>query len=1106
MKTKYAIFFAALLLPIVSTADDTEIYLGYDIDEDSIPPNVLFIIDSSGSMDGIIEVEGGPYDPAVTYDGSCSSSYYYWKADWDDGVPTCDTSNKIRVADYVCDAGITAMASAGLYPGRHSQYRVTDVSEPYWEDPDNNYEETIECQDDFGVHGSGSPPLSHNYPADDVDGGPFIGSEPQAFTYGINYSDPLIVYLANYLNWYHNYRDPADMTRLQIVQSVFTDIMNTTSGINAGLMRFDQDGSGGYFLEAVQALTDTSRATLKTKANAIDHDGNTPLSETLYEAALYFMGGTVDYGDSSDPGTNNPNALSEDDATKYDPPIDFYCQKNVIILLTDGEPIYDYQANAKIKALPGFDSLADHSCDGTTSTRNPTDSCLDELADYLANTDISDLEGDQFVQTYTIGFSDDAADIDTDLMEETATKGDGRFFFTDNLTGLGDVFSTILLEVTSDESTFVAPSVPVNSFNRLTHDDALVFALFLPAARPNWTGNLKRYKLSADGEIIDANDAAAVDAETGLFKESARSIWTTASDGADGPNTAAGGAASHLGTARNVYTNIDPTASNVLLSATANAIHEDNSSLTKAILGISTETDAYRTDLVKWMRGVDVLDEDSDDDTTDARKAMGDPLHNTPVTVNYGRSGTDTVDSTVFFSTNEGYLHAINLTSGAEHFAFMPYDLLSMQNSLYENAITTAHPYGLDGLITPWVNDANNNGVVLNADGTVETGEHVYLYMGMRRGGRNIYALDVSNRAAPRLKWVAYGGTGDFANLGQTWGPVVKGRIKLGGTERDVVFASGGYDPAEDGMDYPTGASQGNSIYIIDASTGARIWWAGSTDSGASLELANMNHSIPGGVSAIDSDGDGLVEMFYAADTGGQIWRFDLSETATTASGLATGARIASLAATNQANARRFYYAPDISVVHRNSGVQFAIAIGSGYRAHPLDSATTNRFYVLFDPNIYSAPATYPTLSTLVDVTTDTSGTGLSTADGWHITLRSGEHVLAESRTLDDTTLFTTYTPGSIDSSVCAMPIGTGRIYAVNTKDGTTAFSLSTAELEELSELDKRMKVLKRGGIPPEPGLIFPPDGGSPRTVVGTEVVDEVELENPLRRLNWKAE
>ena len=85
------------------------------------------------------------------------------------------------------------------------------------------------------------------------------------------------------------------------------------------------------------------------------------------------------------------------------------------------------------------------------------------------------------------------------------------------------------------------------------------------------------------------------------------------------------------------------------------------------------------------------------------------------------------------------------------------------------NSGASSHPYGLDGPLTAWANDINNNGVLQDSSGNTEAGEHAYLYVGMRRGGNNYYALDVTNRSTPELKWMIQCGQGNFARLAQTF-------------------------------------------------------------------------------------------------------------------------------------------------------------------------------------------------------------------------------------------------------------------------------------------------------------------------------------------------
>src|SRR5690606_27680178 len=64
--------------------------------------------------------------------------------------------------------------------------------------------------------------------------------------------------------------------------------------------------------------------------------------------------------------------------------------------------------------------------------------------------------------------------------------------------------------------------------------------------------------------------------------------------------------------------------------------------------------------------------------------------------------------------------------------------------------------------------------------------------------------------------------------------------------------------------------------------------------------------------------------------------------------------------------------------LHRERGGRphFTIAIGSGYRAHPLNEDTEDRFYVLRDYDVYSAPASYVTLTE--DDLTDVSSVSVS--------------------------------------------------------------------------------------------------------------------------------
>jgi len=158
---------------------------------------------------------------------------------------------------------------------------------------------------------------------------------------------------------------------------------------------------------------------------------------------------------------------------------------------------------------------------------------------------------------------------------------------------------------------------------------------------------------------------------------------------------------------------------------------------------------------------------------------------------------------------------------------------------------------------------------------------------------------------------------------------------------------------------------------------------------------------------------------------------------------------------------------------------------------------------MLFIGNVYTPPTSYTALdeNNLLDVTNDLSP-NLSTSSGWRLDLESGEKVLASSLTVDGTVFFTTYKPDTSLVNSCAPSQGVGRLYAINAYDATPIQNLDgVGSLSSLTVTD-RYKTLVRGGIQPEPRLIFT-DGDHPILVVGPEKVDDLDLFNPIKRTSW---
>jgi len=1111
-------------------ADDTEVYVGGNSGVSTVRPNVLFIIDTSGSMGTSVTLTTGTYDPNGTYPtvGSCRTDRIYWSTSGT--PPSCGTSRYIDAAANKCNDSSSQLAEfgTGYYVGRLARYRPGSgwrrSSSDYWSTlSSRNHTNSVECEADTpnapGDTGYGDGlDTTKPYPANENNGGPWRSDSTGAVSWpstGTNYT----LYSGKYMNWYWGAGNTTTTTRLQIVKDTFDSLINSTSGINAGLMRFDSGGSGGYFLQPMQELTPANRATLITTANGLNASGVTPLSETEYESYLYWTSGSVDYGDSSSPGTNHTGVLDSGNTSKYKTPMEFQCQKNFSVILTDGQPVSDTGADSKIAGVTGS------SCSGN---------CLDEMAEYMYEKDLNAMNDKQNVITYTIGFHTDQV-----LLSDTARKGGGEYHTAESATELSTAFTSILTDILAVNTTFVAPAVTVNAFNRLTHRDELYFAVFRPTGSPEWPGNVKHYKLGGDNNIlIDANSAPAVDANTGFFSASARSFWTLDADAPDGEIVDKGGAASLLTTTRNLYTYTGAAApANVDLTLDAHKLHEDNADLTGTLLGDVAMTVPYRTDLLKWSRGVDVLDEDEDGLIDDSRRAIGDPLHSKPVLVTYGGDDANP-DITLYSGTNGGFVHGINTSDGSEKFAFMPKELLVNLDTTFTNSSTVPHPYGMDGPISVWHKDANNNGVVMSDASTIEADEHVYLYAGMRRGGNHYYALDVTNRDAPKLLWQIDGGTGDFAELGQTWSRPVVTKIKLSDgsalVERDVLIFAGGYDTDQDNAILPADDDIGRAIYIVDAATGQRLWWA-SSDATADLVLTEMTNSIPSDVTVIDIDTDGIADRMYVGDMGARVWRIDLDNDANTgAADLATGGLLASLGGADEADNRRFYYPPDVALLYdkksTSQGLKLTVSIGSGYRSHPLNDKTEDRFYMIKDSDVYALPAdgadadalpdyTAYTESDLYDATAnvlgEATGTDLIAAEtifndsqGWYIRLVTpagtleGEKVLASSVTVDNKILFTTFTPvAAISSNSCAPSQGTARAYVVNLTDATPSLDLNDDGTIGAAD---RSNPLTRGGIPPEPTVLFPPDGSDGVVLIGPEKLDGLDINVSYVKSYWR--
>jgi type IV pilus assembly protein PilY1 len=1045
----------ALTSGLPASADDTELFVGDATLYPQSLPNILFILDTSGSMTTPVLTQG-TYSPAVVYPGTCVSNRIYWRRGTGN-PPDCATTRWFDATAFVCDAATKAFALAGRHTDRMAQYDPN--SDDRWERLSSGLKSRlVECEDDGGTHGDGSDPTKV-WAQNGDDTALWTNNSDNEVAWGNSPTDrAYTTYDANYLNWY-NGPTGVIQTRTEIMKEVANATLASVNGVKVGLMRFN-NSEGGPVVHAMEDIA-TARGPMTTTINGLPASGWTPLSETLYEAGLYYMGGNVDYGNANDPATSIANSRTPLDSNIYLSPIEFGCQKNFVVLLTDGAPTQDTGAQSKIELLKGG------TCDGGTGDG----ACLDDMAEFMFNTDLrTDLPGIQNVITYTIGFA-----VDLPILASTAAKGGGAYFTADNTAQLSTALTSIVTSILDTQTTFTAPAVSVNSFNRTRNLNDLFITVFQATGNIHWPGNLKKYRLKGT-DIVDANNVLAVDPSSGFFADGARSFWSPSVDGSD---VVAGGAANQIPppNTRNLYTYLGNSAGPI--KATGNVIASGNGALDNTILGLGQPGDPTRTEVLDFARGVDVTDEDQDGDVLEARNVMGDPLHATPKSVIYGPTLTDAV---VFFATNDGYLHAIDPDTGVEKWAFIPSDFLPSLVDLYENESSPNKHYGIDGDIIIQTK-ANNDGVI---DATA--GEKVFLYFGMRRGGNVYHALDVTDPNSPQFMWRLDAST--LPNVGQTWSAPVPTRINIATPNLDsdkmVLVVGGGYDPTQDNLT-PSTDSSGNAIYILDSKDGDLLWYATQTGS-PYKNNSDMQYSMPAEIKVVDIDGDRFADRLFAADMGGQVWRFDVINGQAPAS-LINGGVIAQLGAstgaTSSAEARRMYYAPDVALIRDDDHNFIHVGVGSGHRARPNSVFTRDRFYAIrsYEPFQAKSQLFYDAITPiveadLVDITPSNAAVVPIGSAGWRLELNDGgwigEKVLAEARTFDNKVFFTTFTPGAgATANNCEPALGITKLYIVDIFNGSAVNNLDgVGDLTNLTESDRF--VTTTGSISSEVIFLFP--------------------------------
>lgn len=211
----------------------------------------------------------------------------------------------------------------------------------------------------------------------------------------------------------------------------------------------------------------------------------------------------------------------------------------------------------------------------------------------------------------------------------------------------------------------------------------------------------------------------------------------------------------------------------------------------------------------------------------------------------------------VFVGANDGMLHAFRDSDGVELFAYVPNALWAKLASLTSPSYT--HSYFVDGTPSPWD---------IYAGGAWKT----VLAGTLGAGGKAVYLLDVSNPdsfGASQVMWEFQGNTlAQKDNMGYILGTVTVARFPDGNYW--AVFGNG-----------------------VESTSGKSVLFMVRADDASQVKMFEVGSAGGNGLATptlVDSNGDRIVDLVYAGDLKGNVWKFNTASTGSTGWGPAYGA------------------------------------------------------------------------------------------------------------------------------------------------------------------------------------------------------------------------
>lgn len=993
-------------------SDDKELFMASNLGTERVRPNVVIVMDSSGSMntiifypkDGLDRIAGTAddgYDPLTNYSGSVDGftsdtnylSSTVWHARW------IVNGNAEEYSDSNLEGIDGKNWWTGCYAndGTPNNFQSGSNGWSYFREGDK----VIFRSTSSGVNDARAT-LKRKYQdtdgnpwfeLEDIEGGPIVvdGGRFQQSPDGRNWTPAIIQlygtsedgntvrYPDEYLQWAYihatedhrkaishfstygtfdvnyspgpelsncatpgnddlsgtNPRIKRTFTRIQTAREVVCRVASTSNKIvKLGLFKFTNE-IGGELVEGLNDMSDESSELVAYKNSVYKILGTawTPLAETMADVWYYYKPGPnsktywpVDYEIANNTVTHSvSNPVT---------PIDYWCQNNYIVLMTDGESTKDRFNHTKYngsifrekpvkRTYPWTDwddgwGDSDNNDDknygylpanyNPNGTYCPNYSCwytdsgsdlLDDMAYFIRNQDMfpddhygSDPDtgwpGEQKIYTYTIGFT-----ADNDLLLQTAINGEGAYYTANNYDELVEAFQLVLTSINLRNFAFSAITAPKKTSTATNADQTVSYVgYFMPSqAASIWEGHLLAFELE-DSWGFDSDSSGSVEAEEFVYPDEETCLnnsggnacqrWVALSIGHEWD------AADKVPTTRNLQTH------NV--TSTLIPFIETNAATLQPLIDPSITTAEAQQIIahINEPRFGDVFHSDVG--------FVGPPPFGKQFIANIDPPGdTDQKYSdyyaahqnrqrVIYTGTNDGIMHMLyadGIDAGKEIWGFIPDAVLP---SLKTIVLDNKHTYTVDGRLAAgdiWWHRSNSS--------TYQWG--TILVYGLRSGGNAYYGMDITDvDSTPNMLWKFE----DPVHSGESWGKGTIGRLRVADSAGDVedrwvVFLTGGFAfNSENSTDL-----KGKAIFVLDAATGEQIYslaydpggatsvsGLGSQEEIAATHSSNnkyltasslFNFSIPSALTAIDRDNDGYTDALYFGNLAGHLFKMDVS-------------------------------------------------------------------------------------------------------------------------------------------------------------------------------------------------------------------------------------